>query len=65
MIGRIRQVPKYDYACKNCEREFEVEKSISDPHPEKCLECGGQLSRIFTPAAVQFKGSGFYKTDNK
>jgi putative FmdB family regulatory protein len=31
---------RYDYECGSC-GVFELEKSISDPHPEKCPHCGG------------------------
>lgn len=59
-------MPKYDYSCKNCERVFEFQKSIADPHPEKCEECGGELARVFSSGVgIAFKGSGFYKTDNR
>lgn len=55
-------MPKYDYTCKDCSNEFELEKKITEPHPEICEECGGQVVRIFTPVGVTFKGPGFYKT---
>lgn len=29
-----------------------------------CPECGGHVRRVFFPAGIVFKGSGFYKTDN-
>jgi len=57
-------MPRYDFTCKVCDIHIEIEKSISDPHPELC-NCGGELVRVFTPVGVQFKGSGFYRTDNR
>ena len=54
-------MPKYDYKCDTCKQDFEIEKSINEPHPENC-ECGGKLARIFSAVPVAFKGSGFYKT---
>ena len=30
---------------------------------EPCAECGGEMTRVFTPAGIVFKGSGFYQTD--
>ena len=57
-------MPRYDYTCKSCGQEIEIEKSIADPHPEIC-ECSGELVRIYTPTGVSFKGSGFYRTDNR
>jgi predicted nucleic acid-binding Zn ribbon protein len=29
-----------------------------------CPECGGSIHRLFFPAGIVFKGSGFYKTDH-
>jgi predicted nucleic acid-binding Zn ribbon protein len=29
-----------------------------------CVECDSQMTRTFTPFGIQFKGTGFYKTDN-
>lgn len=28
-----------------------------------CPECGGSIHKLFFPAGIVFKGSGFYKTD--
>jgi len=42
-----------------------VTMSISDYTPtQNCNECGSAMSRHYTPAGIQFKGNGFYKTDN-
>lgn len=57
-------MPKYEFVCKQCEQHFEIEKPISEPHPELC-DCGGELNRVFSPIGVQFKGSGFYRTDSR
>jgi predicted nucleic acid-binding Zn ribbon protein len=29
-----------------------------------CVECESEMTRFFTTVGVQFKGNGFYKTDN-
>lgn len=56
-------MPKYEYACIECDKAFEKERSIHDVAPEyRCDNCGYSLQRVFTPFGVQFKGSGFYKT---
>lgn len=55
-------MPKYDYTCKGCNDEFELEKKITEPHPETCEKCGGDVVRIYAPVGVTFKGPGFYKT---
>lgn len=57
-------MPRYDYKCKKCDRNFEVTHSIHDS-VETCEECGGEVRRVFHPVGIVFKGSGFYATDSK
>jgi putative FmdB family regulatory protein len=57
-------MPRYDYKCKSCGRDFEVAHGIND-NVETCEECGGEVRRVFHPIGVIFKGSGFYATDAK
>ncbi|MGH2718363.1 MAG: FmdB family zinc ribbon protein [Actinomycetota bacterium] len=58
-------MPTYEYECINCKRRTEAFQSFSDAPLQTCEHCGGQLRRVFHPAMVQFKGSGFYSTDNR
>jgi putative FmdB family regulatory protein len=58
-------LPIYGYRCQSCQREFEVQKRMSDPPQEACPDCGGPGARLFYPAGILFKGSGFYKTDSR
>jgi putative FmdB family regulatory protein len=58
-------LPIYGYRCQSCQREFEVQKRMSDPPQETCPDCGGPGARLFYPAGIHFKGSGFYKTDSR
>jgi predicted nucleic acid-binding Zn ribbon protein len=37
---------------------------MTDEPLEICPECGGSIRRVFYPAGIVFKGSGFYKTDH-
>ena len=30
---------RYLYLCEECKGELEIEKGMSDPHPEKCPKC--------------------------
>lgn len=58
-------MPRYDYSCFNCETDYEKERSIHDEEPEYlCDMCGNALNRIFGGNSIQFKGKGFYSTDN-
>jgi len=53
----------YQYQCSGCHRYLEIEKSMADPHPTICKECGGELTRIFTPVAFAFRGGRPSKTE--
>ncbi|MFM7139941.1 MAG: FmdB family zinc ribbon protein [Actinomycetes bacterium] len=58
-------MPTYQYACTECEHEFEVVQSFSDAAITKCEECGGEVRKKFGAVGVVFKGSGFYRTDSR
>jgi putative FmdB family regulatory protein len=58
------ELPRYDYKCKKCGRDFEVKHGINDS-VKTCEECGGDVRRVFHPVGIVFKGSGFYATDSK
>jgi putative FmdB family regulatory protein len=58
-------VPLYDYQCKQCQKITEVRHGFKDAHTEPCPSCGGTLARVFNPAGIVFKGSGFYITDSR
>jgi len=59
-------MPIYVYRCSNCDFEFEHNQKFSDPHLKRCPECEKMtLNKVFTPATVIYKGSGFYSTDHR
>ena len=58
-------MPRYDYKCELCEAVEERVKSFSDNSPEVCQWCGSSMIRQLSTPAIQFKGSGFYSTDNR
>jgi putative FmdB family regulatory protein len=58
-------VPTYGYRCQQCEREFDVWQKMSDKPVAECPTCGGAGKRLFFPAGIVFKGSGFYATDSR
>jgi putative FmdB family regulatory protein len=61
-----RDVPTYQYVCTSCETPLEVVQSFSDPSLTECPACdGGTLRKVFSAVGVVFKGSGFYRTDNR
>ncbi len=58
-------MPLYDYRCASCGHVAEVRHGFNDTHDAPCEKCGGAMSRVFNPAPVVFKGSGFYVTDSR
>ena len=58
-------MPKYEYACKSCGEHLEVVQKFTDDPLTECPACGGVLRKVFSAPAITFKGSGFYKTDNR
>ncbi|HEX5989741.1 MAG TPA: FmdB family zinc ribbon protein [Solirubrobacterales bacterium] len=55
-------MPIYEYKCENG-HVFEVIQKMSDEPLRECEECGAPASRVLTPPAIHFKGSGFHNTD--
>jgi putative FmdB family regulatory protein len=58
-------MPLYDYACTKCGRVHEVRHGFDEAYDRPCEQCGAPLRRVFNPAPVLFKGSGFYVTDSR
>lgn len=54
--------PTYNFRCRKCQKEIEVQHHMTEPHPTTC-ECGGELQRIFHPIIATYHISGFYRTD--
>jgi putative FmdB family regulatory protein len=59
-------VPVYEYQCKTCGHVFEREHAIGEKKKYRCPECScNQTQKLVSQVGVVFKGSGFYKTDNR
>ncbi len=58
-------MPLYDYQCKQCKTVREVRHGFRETTTEVCGVCGGELQRVFNPAGIVFKGSGFYINDSR
>jgi putative FmdB family regulatory protein len=58
-------MPTYEYACTKCGQHVEVFQRISETPLSTCGVCGGPLRKVFHPAGIVFKGSGFYATDSR
>ena len=57
-------MPTYGYRCP-AGHEFEIWQSMQDEATADCPECGQPARRLFFPAGIVFKGTGFYKTDSR
>jgi putative FmdB family regulatory protein len=58
-------VPLYDYRCTSCNTVTEVRHGFKETHTDPCPKCGKPLARVFNPAGIVFKGSGFYINDSR
>ena len=59
-------MPTYEYKCSECEERLSETRSIHDPSPEHfCKSCGQKMNQVISLGGITFKGSGFYRTDNK
>ncbi len=56
-------MPLFEYACEACGHTFELLQKFSDPPPVECANCGGNVERLISAPAIQFKGTGWYVTD--
>lgn len=58
-------MPTYQYACNDCGEQLEVVQKFSDDALTVCPACEGKLRKVFSAVGIVFKGSGFYRTDNR
>jgi putative FmdB family regulatory protein len=56
-------MPLYEYRCSSCGRTTEALQSFSDDPLTICETCGGELQKLLSSPAFQFKGSGWYVSD--
>jgi putative FmdB family regulatory protein len=56
-------VPLYEYRCLKCGHQFEKIQSFSAPDEKQCPVCKGEVERLISASAFQFKGAGWYVND--
>jgi putative FmdB family regulatory protein len=56
-------LPLYEYRCKQCGHQFEKIQSFSAPEETECPVCHGEIERLISAPAIQFKGAGWYVND--
>ena len=60
-------MPTYEFKCHADGFRFETQATFEqvDSLRPACERCGRTMCRVFNPAGVVFKGSGFYSTDTR
>ncbi len=56
-------MPIYEYRCDKCGDVFEVRQKFSDSLLTTHENCGGNVTKMLSAPAFQFKGTGWYVTD--
>jgi putative FmdB family regulatory protein len=56
-------MPLYEYQCEKCGDIFEAMQKFSDEPIKVHEKCGGDVRRLLSAPALQFKGSGWYVND--
>ncbi|HEY0783198.1 MAG TPA: FmdB family zinc ribbon protein [Thermoanaerobaculia bacterium] len=56
-------MPLYEYQCTACGKRTEVLQRFADAPITTCPTCGGEVKKLISSPAFQFKGSGWYATD--
>ncbi len=56
-------MPIFEYECIECGEHTEHLQLSSDAVMAECPKCGGEVKKLMSAPAFQFKGSGWYVTD--
>lgn len=56
-------MPIYEYECLQCGKRTELLQRMDEAPLAACPQCGGEVRKLISAPAVQFKGSGWYVTD--
>ncbi len=56
-------MPLYEYECSTCGTTFEQMHHFNEASVQQCPHGHAGVRRVFAPAGIIFKGSGFYTTD--
>jgi putative FmdB family regulatory protein len=58
-------MPTFDFQCRKCSHVFEFTRPFGGREKPACPKCKStRTEKLLTSPAVQFRGSGFYKTDS-
>ena len=56
-------MPLYEYECLKCGTRTEVLQRLDEAPLATCPACGGEVKKLISSPAFQFKGTGWYVTD--
>jgi len=51
-------MPLYEYRCQECLSLLEVLQRLGEDPLKKCPKCGGELQKLISRSAIQFKLKG-------
>lgn len=53
----------YEYSCKACDKQFEVQQKISEKPLKECPQCGKEegFSKLISLSSFSLKGGGWFK----
>ncbi len=59
-------MPTFDFRCTKCANVFEFNRPFGSAVTPACPACKSKKTeKLMSPPAIQFKGSGWYKTDSR
>ncbi len=58
-------MPWYQYECGTCGIRFEERQHFDDGPVKHCPHGHSDVRRVYAPAGLVFKGSGWYITDSR
>lgn len=64
LIALKTNMPKYDYRCFHCDLEQEFDLPFKH-WPPICAKCGLNMLKIYRAPGIVFRGTGWYRTDNR
>lgn len=63
IFSGVEKMPRYEYACMECDFGIEVVKPFSEADSiQICEKCGHAMNKVYGTFGIHFKGGGFYST---
>jgi len=55
-----KEMPVYEYECRECNKVFEVQQKIADDPLSECPQCQAPVKKLMSMSSFQLKGGGWY-----